>query len=201
MKLESPQARQKVPNFTETSPRSHRILVIRSASRTYPKALAALRQEFPNARFTILTENPGALKEGEEIETLIPLPPGRRISWFSFGPAKRLDLRRRKFDLAAVLYNTAQGRGYANVESLAWSSGAKAVRGYFPDGGFRCLSGGAVFRNTVTEQTALGWVALNLVMTSILLLVFTVLMAGEAVIRLFQRKPSPRRQPPAAKPL
>lgn len=198
MKLKSPQTEPEIRDAQIPGTDPKNILIIRSASRTFPKALAALKQEFPNARFTVLTENPETLKGSVDIESVLALPPGKRISWFSFGPGKRAELARQQFDLAVVLYNVPEGRGYANVETLAWCSGAREIRGYFPDGGFRPLPGAAIFRNFAKEQTAFGWVVINFIMTVALLLVFTVIMAGEALLRLF-KKPITRHRPDSTK--
>ncbi len=168
------------------------ILVIKSASRVFNKVLDLLRAEFPKASFTILTANPEAMQnlKAFRVHHILPLSAGRRISLFSYGIKKRKHLRQQNFDLAVVLYNIEKGWGYANVESLAWSSGANELRGYFPNGSFKPLTAGAILKNTLREQTALGWVALNIVTAVLQLIVFGVGMAGEALLRRILSKPS-----------
>ena len=102
----------------------------------------------------------------------------------------RKQLREQNFDLAVVLYNIEKGWGYANVESLAWSTGAGEQRGYFPNGSFKHLTLGNLLKNTIREQTALGWVALNIITAVFQLIIFGSAMAGEALYRrVFSKTP------------
>lgn len=194
------QTADKIKSPTSTSKTdqpSQRILVIQSASRVFKKALASLKQEFPEASFSILTAQPGSALtlSADPAIRVLPLPADRRISMFSYGIKKRQQLRQQKFDLTVVLYNIENGRGYANVESLAWSTGAKELRGYFPDGSYKSLSTSGILKNALSEQTAIGWVALNTITAVFMLMVTGVCMAGEAAYRRLTHTPEPQPAP------
>ncbi len=178
------------PTFI-SSERPKKILIIQSASRVFNKALSSLKEEFPNASFTTLTANPDGVKKdlsGNAVHQILKLPKGKRISIFSYGFEKRKQLRQQNFDIAVVLYNIEKGWGYANVESLAWSTGAGEQRGYFPNGSFKHLTFGNLLKNSIREQTALGWVALNIITAVFQLIIFGSAMAGEALYRRVNSK-------------
>ncbi len=184
---------------TRNSPKhTKKILIIQSASRVFKKALDSLQSEFPEAAFTILTANPNEIREcldGIANYQILPLPLGKRVSIFSFGIEKRKQLRGHNFDLAVVLYNIEKGWGYANVESLAWSTGANEIRGYFPSGTFKCLHASHILKNTLREQTAIGWVALNILTALFQIVLIGFSMAGEAVYRRLFSKMALRTKP------
>lgn len=162
-----------------------RILLIASASRPFTRTLANLKKEFPEALVTVLAP-PNllqGLRQDPRIEALLALPAGRRVSWFSFGPLKRQDLRRRKFDMAVCLYNTEHGLGYANINFLAWCTGASTIRGYFPDGSFHRMTLSKIIRRYAKERLAWGWVGLNLAAALVQLTVFGLAMILEAACR------------------
>ncbi|QPJ60429.1 MAG: hypothetical protein G3M70_00405 [Candidatus Nitronauta litoralis] len=178
--------------------RPKKILIIQSASRVFKKTLESLRNEFPEATFTILTAHPDEMKDslvGSADYQILPLPEGKHISIFSYGIGKRKYLHEQNFDLAAVLYNIEKGWGYANVESLAWSTGAKEIRGYFPAGTFKHLTLSQIFKNRLREQTAIGWVALNILTAFIQLVIVGFSMAGEAGYRRIFAKRSSSTKP------
>lgn len=163
-----------------------KILVIQSASRVFKKTLESLQSEFPGSTYTILTAHPNEVKESLNENTdfqTLPLPLGKRISCFSYGNEKRKQLREQNFDLAVVLYNIEKGWGYANVEMLARSTGAREIRGYFPSGGFKQLSSTQILKNIIREQTAIGWVILNILTALAQIVMVGILMTGEAVYR------------------
>ncbi len=199
MTTQAPDKKESPALTVKTDRPSQHILIIQSASRVLKKTLASLKQEFPEASFSILTAQPGSTLalSGDPTIRVLPLPADRRISLFSYGIKKRQQLRQQNFDLAIVLYNTQNGRGYANVESLAWSTGAKELRGYFPDGSYSPLSKSGILKNSLSEKTAVGWVALNIITAVLLLAVTGIYMAGEAVYRRLTRDPAP--QPPSRK--
>jgi len=167
-----------------------RILLIRSASRVLPRTLKALRREFPEASLTVLAPPSvrASLLAEPGVDTVLPLPEDRRISLGSYGWKARRALRRHRFDLAVVLYNVDHGWGYANVETLAISCGAREVRGYFPDGTFCRLDGRQVLRHALRERAAIGWVILNVLAAAAQLAVFGAAMLAEAGWRRWVRR-------------
>lgn len=167
-----------------------RILLIRSASRVLPKTVQALRREFPEASFTVLAPPSlhASLRAEAGVDRVLPLAENRRISFWSYGWKARRALRRHRFDLAVVLYNVDHGWGYANVEMLALSCGAREVRGYFPDGTFCRLGGRQVLRHALRERAAFGWVILNGLAAAVQLIVFGAAMGVEAAWRRWTRR-------------
>ena len=165
---------------TETGPR---VLIIRSASRTFSRALESLKQEFPDGSLTVLAspEAVPALRQEPRVQAVWPLVRSGRMGPGSVDRKTRRRARRLGFDVVAVLYNRDEGRGYGNVERLAWSLGAREIRGYFPDGSFRRLTGRDILGHSLREGTTFGWVALNVLAAGFQLVLFGLAMGWVAL--------------------
>ncbi|MFQ5673503.1 MAG: glycosyltransferase family 9 protein [Nitrospinales bacterium] len=173
------------------------ILVIRSAARVFSPTLTALKREFPVSRITVLAPEPlgDALSRDPEVDEVLPLKAGRRMSVFSYGLDNLRQLRRRKFDLAVALYNIERGLGYSNIDLLAWASDAGQLRGYNCKGGFVSLSGSGIAGKYLREKISILWMAANVLATAVLFLMITLGLAGEWCFRKLFRRGTPR--PPA----
>ena len=170
------------------------ILVIRSATRILNQTLESLRREFPNGRITVLAPQPfqQALSLDPLIDEILSIGDKPRMNIFTYGLKNIRALRQRKFDIAVSLYNIDHGLGYSNIDLLAWSSGAKKVRGYNSKGTFVEFSGTGVAKKFLLERTTLFWVLMNFLATGILFFLITLGLIGEWCFRqVFSRRRSP----------
>ncbi len=164
-----------------TNPQTQKILVIRSAARVFSQTLNSLKSEFPESKITVLA--PESIRESVSLDPLvdevITLRDGKRITVFNYGLKNIRELRNRRFDLAVSLYNIDHGMGYSNIDILAWTSGAKTLRGYNSKGTFSNLTGTDIFKKSLFEKTGFVWSALNMLATVVLFTLITLGLIGE----------------------
>ena len=161
------------------------ILVIRSATLILNQTLTALKEEFPDAKITVLAPQTvkSIVAEDPLIDEVLTIGAHRRMSVFSYGWRPLELLRARKFDLAVSLYNIDHGLGYSNIDILAWASKAKFIRGYNARGTYVELSGKSILKKSFLEKTTLIWVVLNYLATGILFTCITLGLVGEWCVR------------------
>jgi hypothetical protein len=170
------------------------ILVIRSATRILNQTLIALKQEFPDAKVTVLAPETveSVVANDPLIDEVLTIGANRRMGVFSYGWRQLSLLRQRKFDLAVSLYNIDHGLGYSNIDILAWASKATSIRGYNAKGTYVELTGKSILKKSFLEKTTLFWVVLNYLATGILFAAITLGLAGEWCLRkLFSPQKAP----------
>jgi len=91
----------------------------------------------------------------------------------SYGRRQLTLLQQKKFDLAVSLYNIDHGLGYSNIDTLAWASKAKSIRGYSPRGTHVDLTGKSILKKSILEKTTFFWVVLNYLATGVLFSIIT----------------------------
>jgi len=172
-------------NFMKPSQSVKNILVIRSATRILNQTLIALRQEFPDAKITVLAPKSVASVVADDplIDEVLAIGDRRRMGVFGYGWRQLTLLRQRKFDLAVSLYNIDHGLGYSNIDILAWASKAKSIRGYNAKGTHVDLTGKSILKKSILEKTTLFWVVLNYLATGILFAAITLGVVGEWCLR------------------
>jgi hypothetical protein len=171
------------------------ILVIRSATRILNQTLIALKEEFPEAKITVLAPQSveSVVTEDPLIDEVMTIGAKSRMSVFNYGWRALETLRARKFDLAVSLYNIDHGLGYSNIDRLAWASKAKLIRGYNARGTYVELNGKSILNKSILEKTTLFWVVLNYLATGILFTCITIGLVGEWCLRKIfspQKKPA-----------
>lgn len=176
------------------------ILVIRSATRILNQTLTSLKEEFPDAKITVLAPQSvkSVVSEDPMIDEVMTIPDQRRMSILSYGWRSIEMLRQKKFDLAVSLYNIDHGLGYSNIDRLAWASKAKSIRGYNPRGTYVPLTGKSILKKSFLEKTTLFWVILNYLATGILFACITLGLIGEWCLRKLlspQKKPAENTAP------
>ncbi len=161
------------------------ILVIRSATRILNPTLIALKQEFPDAKITVLApETVASVVAGDPlIDEVLTIQAHRRMGVLSYGWRQLTLLRQKKFDLAVSLYNIDHGLGYSNIDILAWAAKAKSIRGYNAKGTYVELTGKSILKKSFLEKTTLFWVVLNYLATGILFAAITLGVVGEWCLR------------------
>nr|NIQ01150.1 hypothetical protein [Nitrospinaceae bacterium]NIR55179.1 hypothetical protein [Nitrospinaceae bacterium]NIS85603.1 hypothetical protein [Nitrospinaceae bacterium]NIT82449.1 hypothetical protein [Nitrospinaceae bacterium]NIU44662.1 hypothetical protein [Nitrospinaceae bacterium] len=157
------------------------ILVIRSATRILNATLESLKREFPEARISVLAQEPAQDSTARipAVDEVISTGNSRRMGIFNLGSASLTALRQRRFDLAVALYNVDHGLGYANIDRLAWAVRPRFIRGYNPKGKYVSLTGASIWKKSLLEKTTLVWVALNGLATSVLFLMITLGLLAE----------------------
>ncbi len=172
-------------------PSCKNILVIRSATRILNQTLNALKQEFPDCRITVLAPKgvEDAMRQDPLVDEVLTIGAHRRMGVLNYGWKNIAALQKCRFDLAVSLYNVDHGLGYSNIDTLAWASKAKEIRGYNPRGTYVDLSGRGVLKKWFFEKTTLLWVALNFIATAVLFSCITLALVGEWCFRkLFASK-------------
>jgi hypothetical protein len=161
------------------------ILVIRSATRILNQTLNSLKQEFPDAKITVLAPLgvEAVVAQDPLVDEVLTIGNHRRMGVLNYGRGPLEKLRRQKFDLAVSLYNVDHGLGYSNIDLLAWASKAKTIRGYNPRGTFVELNGKTVLKKWFLEKTTLFWVGLNYIATGILFTFISLGLIGEWCFR------------------
>ncbi|PIQ96677.1 MAG: hypothetical protein COV67_08230 [Nitrospinae bacterium CG11_big_fil_rev_8_21_14_0_20_56_8] len=169
----------------EASARKRKILVIRSATRILNPTLQALKKEFPDCGITVLAPESvkDALEQDPLVDEVLTIGNHCRFSVLNYGIGNLRNLRRRRFDLAVSLYNIDSGKGYSNIDFLAWASRAASIRGYNPRGVYADLSGGKVFRKFLLEKTSFLITLANLAATAVLFALITLGLLGEWCVR------------------
>ena len=170
------------------------ILVIRSATLILNQTLTALKQEFPDAKITVLAPQAveSVVANDPLIDEVLTIEAHRRMSVLNYGWRPLELLREKKFDLAVSLYNIDHGLGYSNIDRLAWASKAKSIRGYNAKGTYVELSGKSILKKSILEKTTLFWVVLNYLATGIL---FTCITLGLACEWCLRKLLSPQKKP------
>lgn len=171
------------------------ILVIRSATRILNPTLTALKQEFPDAKITVLAPKSveSVVAKDPLIDEVLTIDENRRMGVLNYGWRSLEGLRQRKFDLAVSLYNIDHGLGYSNIDRLAWASKAKSIRGYNAKGTYDALDGKSILKKSILEKTTLFWVVLNYLATGVLFAFITLGLVGEWCLRKLlspQKKPA-----------
>jgi len=174
------------------------ILVIRSATRILNQTLTALKEEFPDAKITVLAPKSveGVVASDPLIDEVLTIGNHRRIGVLNYGWRSLEVLHQRKFDLAVSLYNIDHGLGYSNIDRLAWASQAKSIRGYNAKGTYVELNGKSILKKTFLEKTTLFWVVLNYLATGVLFTLITLGLIGEWCLRKLL---SPKKTPAQSK--
>ncbi len=172
-------------NIMQPSQDIKNILVIRSATRILNQTLIALKQEFPEAKITVLAPKSvkSVVAEDPLTDEVVTIPDQRRMSVLSYGWRQIEMLRQKNFDLAVALYNIDHGLGYSNIDRLAWASKAKSIRGYNARGTYVELTGKSILKKSFLEKTTLFWVVLNYLATGILFTCITLGLVGEWCLR------------------
>lgn len=171
------------------------ILVIRSATRILNQTLTALKQEFPDAKITVLAPQSveSVVAEDPLVDEVLTIGAQRRMSVLNYGWGPLKLLRGKKFDLAVSLYNIDHGLGYSNIDRLAWASKARSIRGYNARGTYVELTGKSILKKSLLEKTTLFWVLLNYLATGVLFTFITLGLVGEWCLRKLlspQKKPA-----------
>jgi len=170
------------------------ILVIRSATRVLNQTLTALKQEFPDAKITVLAPKSveSVVASDPLIDEVLTIADNRRMGMISYGWRQLTFLRQKKFDLAVALYNIDHGLGYSNIDFLAWASKAKSIRGYNSKGSYVELTGKSILKKSILEKTTFIWVVLNFLATGVLFTAITLGLIGEWCLRkLFSAQKMP----------
>jgi ADP-heptose:LPS heptosyltransferase len=170
------------------------ILVIRSATRILNQTLTALKQEFPDAKITVLAPKSveNVVASDPLIDEVLTIADNRRMGVISYGWRQLTLLRQKNFDLAVSLYNIDHGLGYSNIDVLAWASKAKSIRGYNAKGSYVALTGKSILKKSILEKTTFIWVVLNFLATGVLFAAITLGLIGEWCLRkLFSAQKTP----------
>lgn len=174
-----------------SKPEIKNILLIRSATRVMNPTIESLKKEFPNSKITVLAPESAreSLENHPDVDTMISVGNINRMSVFSLKSKVIRKMRRESFDLAVSLYNIDHGMGYSNIDSLAWASGAKAIRGYNARGTFSEFDGWGVLKKYLLEKTSFAWVLLNGLATVVLFAFITLGLLCEWTLRkIFTRE-------------
>jgi hypothetical protein len=199
-------------SFMKPSQNIKKILVIRSATRILNQTLNSLKQEFPDAKITVLAPQgvEAVVAQDPLVDVVLTIGNHRRMGVLNYGRAPLEKLRKQKFDLAVALYNVDHGLGYSNIDLLAWASKAKTIRGYNSCGTYVDLSGRNILKKWFLEKTTLFWVGLNYIATALLFFCISLGLIGEWCFRKLsspkkntrKKNASPRKrhEPPIAAP-
>jgi hypothetical protein len=169
----------------ETNQNIKKILVIRSATRILNQTLNSLKQEFPDAKITVLAPLgvEAVVAQDPLVDEVLTIGNHRRMGVLNYGRGPLEQLRKQKFDLAVSLYNVDHGLGYSNIDLLAWASKSKTIRGYNPRGTYVDLNGRNILKKWFLEKTTLFWVGLNYIATGLLFFCITLGLIGEWCFR------------------
>lgn len=163
----------------------HRILVLRTATRSFSAVLGKLRQEFPDSHITVMAPLSchASLREDPMVDDILTAPDAGRWGLSNPGPNGISALKEGRFDLAVALYNEPQGQGYSNIDALAAATNAREVRGYSPDSNFAPITSTSIRRKYFKERTAWFWLIANAVTSVLLMGVVALALTSETLIR------------------
>ncbi len=178
------------------------ILVIRSATRILNQTLLSLKEEFPEARITVLAPESAqkAVEQDPLIDEVLTITDQRRMSVSGYGKENIHRLRAKHFDLAVALYNIDHGLGYSNIDLLACAANAKEVRGYNSKGTFVKLDSAKAMQKSIMEKTTFFWLGVNYAATAFLFVIITLALIAEWGFRKLVGEKTPFVSPKSYQP-
>ena len=97
------------------------ILIIRSATHPFHRAIDFFKGYYPNAEIFVLAPQEFAqeLKKDPRIREVIPSSHRGHFSFLKLKRDMKKKMKSRKYDLAIALYNNKNGMGYLNIDMIA----------------------------------------------------------------------------------
>jgi hypothetical protein len=169
----------------EDTTKPPKIFLIRSAANILNATIKSLKNEFPDSKITVFAPESArkSIESHPDIDTMISAGGINRMSIVSIENKLIRKIRNGQFDIAISLYNIDHGMGYSNIDSLAWISGAKYIRGYNVRGTFDELNGWKILKKYFLEKTSFTWFIINALTTVILFVFITIGLLLEWAIR------------------